>query len=444
MPWPQIVTEMASLKRFGAFFAFLSLAANTAYGQSVSISTNDPALTILTGTKVAGQSSATGTYQSLTTTRTLATTALSSGLTSIASNATTATVTYLTGTTSESKNSTSSATGAVPIPTNTRPCNGYPEFCNRQYSNITVVGAHNSPFVRAGSAAANQQLDVTTQLNDGIRFLQAQIQWPANGTVPHFCHSNCDLLDAGPITDWLTQVKDWVAEHPYDVVTVLLGNGNYSRPEKYVPHIESTGILQYVYTPPKVPMARDDWPTLGEMIMRGQRIVMYLDYDTNQTAYPWLMDEFSQMWETPFDPVDQAFPCAVQRPPDLSPENIRKRMYIMNHNLNVEISLLGSSILVPAVTQLNVTNGLTGFGSMGLSANNCLSDWGYPPSVLNTDYYNIGSYPGSVFEVAARINNVTYVNGTCCGSVSAAPRVEVMGPLMSMGLLWGAFWLLLA
>jgi hypothetical protein len=435
---------MALPKRFGALFCLLSLAIGTVHGQSVSIATDDPALTILTGTKEAGGESTTGTYQTPTTTRTLATTALSSGLTSIGSNTTSATVTYLTGTTSATKNSTTSATAAPPKPVNTRPCNGYPEFCDRKYSNITVVGAHNSPFVRPGSAAANQQLGVTTQLNDGIRFLQAQIQWPKNGSVPHFCHSACDLLDAGPITEWLTEVKDWVADHPYDVVTVLLGNGNYSRPEQYVPYIESTGILRYVYTPPKIPMARDDWPTLAEMILTGQRVVMYLDYDTNQTAFPWLMDEFSQMWETPFDPLDQAFPCTVQRPPDLSPEDIRKRMYIMNHNLNVEVSLLGSSIMVPAVTQLNVTNGVTGFGSMGLAANNCRSDWGYPPSVLNTDYYNLGPYPGSVFEVAAMINNVTYVNGTCCGSVSAAPRVEMMGTLVGAGLMWSAFWMLLA
>lgn len=441
----QILSEMAPPKRFGALFCLLSLAitTTTVHGQSVSITTTEEALTILTGTKQPGDGSATGTYKTPTTTRTLATTALSSGLTSIGSNTTTETVTYLTGTTSTTKNSTTSATPS-PKPVNTRPCNGYPEFCDRKYSNITVVGAHNSPFVRPGSAAANQQLDVTTQLNDGIRFLQAQIQWPKNGSVPHFCHSSCELLDAGPITDWLTEVKDWVAEHPYDVVTVLLGNGNYSRPEQYVPHIESTGILRYVYTPPKIPMARDDWPTLGEMIIKGERIVMYLDYDTNQTAFPWLMDEFSQIWETPFDPIDQAFPCTVQRPPDLSPEDIQKRMYIMNHNLNVEVSLLGSSIVVPAVTQLTVTNGLEGFGSMGLAANNCLSDWGYPPSVLNADFYNYGSYNGSVFQVAAMMNNVTFINHTCCGSVSAAPRVDMMGTLVGAGLMWSAFWVLMA
>lgn len=68
--------------------------------------------------------------------------------------------------------STSSAS-ATPLPTNTRPCNGYPEFCSRNYSNITMVAAHNSPFVMERNWAANQALDVTTQLNDGIRMCKS-------------------------------------------------------------------------------------------------------------------------------------------------------------------------------------------------------------------------------------------------------------------------------
>jgi hypothetical protein len=48
-------------------------------------------------------------------------------------------------------------------------CNGYAEFCDRKYSNVTYVVAHNSPFHRAHNAASNQDFDVTTQLDNGIR-----------------------------------------------------------------------------------------------------------------------------------------------------------------------------------------------------------------------------------------------------------------------------------
>ncbi|KAK3684904.1 PLC-like phosphodiesterase [Podospora appendiculata] len=424
---------------------------------SSSASTN-AGLTVLTGTRsdaLTEQATPTGPYQTFSSTITLATTSLASGsgLSSIAANGTTeilssatGTVTYLTGsiqssTTRSNATATTSTTVSAPKPTNTRPCNNYPELCDRKYSNITQVGCHNSPFVRAGSAAANQQLPVVDQLNDGVRFLQAQIQWPANATdgPPHFCHTSCDLLDAGPITEWLTSVKDWVASHPYDVVTILLGNGNYSTPDFYVPYIESTGLLQYIYSPPVAPLSLDDWPTLAAMILSGQRVVMFLDYMANQTAYPWLMDEFSQMWETPFDPVNASFPCTVQRPPDLAPKDAKNRLYLMNHNLNVEVSLLGTSVMVPAVSRLNVTNNVTGDGSLGLAALNCQADWGRTPNVLNVDYYNFGGFPGSVFEVAARANNVTY-NRACCGvaanGVARVRALEGRGALAGLGLLW--------
>ncbi|KAL6921971.1 hypothetical protein ACHAPO_002731 [Fusarium lateritium] len=322
-----------------------------------------------------------------------------------------------TGTTNGTSTTTTKAK-----PTNTQPCNDYVELCKRKYSNITMVGCHNSPFVRPGNSGSNQELEVETQLNDGVRFLQAQIQFPANSSVPHFCHSTCDLLDAGPITDWLTRVRKWVDSHPYDVVTILLGNGNYSHPDLYVPYIQESGILKYVYQAPYLPMSLEDWPTLESMIVRGKRVIMFIDYVSDQKKYPWLLDEFTQMWETPFDPLDRDFPCSVQRPPDLSEKSAKNRLYLMNHNLNAEFNVFGAEILVPAVALLNETNNDTGYGSLGLAANNCRSDWGRAPNILNVDYYNYGGFPGSVFEVAAQMNNVTY-DRKCCGLVaSLAPQ----------------------
>jgi hypothetical protein len=190
----------------------------------------------------------------------------------------------------------------------------------------------------------------------------------------------------------------------------------------YVPYIEQSGILRYIYTPPVVPMALDDWPTLNDMILKGQRVVMFLDYSADQERYPWLLDQFSQLWETPFDPTDQSFPCIVDRPPDLPENDARNRLYLLNHNLNIELSLLGANIPVPARAELNLTNSATGYGSLGAGATGCVVDWGRPPKFLNVDYYNYGSYPGSVFEVAAQMNNVAY-NRPCCGqAISGGPR----------------------
>lgn len=398
---------------------------------------NTDALTILTGTKSLPATqplTPTGPYTTYTSKITLSAATPSISASAPDGNGTSADVTYLTGSVTSSTSlagnfsASSSTTAAAPRPTNTTPCNGWVEFCDRKYSNVSMVAAHNSPFVRPGNTASNQQLDVTAQLDDGVRLLQAQIQWPANATEPHFCHTSCDLLDAGPITDWLGRVRDWVAAHPYDIVTVLLGNGNYSHPSLYAPFIERSGLLQYAYSPPFLPMALGDWPTFAEMILTGKRVVFFLDYMADQLAYPWLLDEFSQVWESPFNPLDRNFPCTVQRPPGLPAAAARDRLYLFNGNLNAEFKVFGASILVPAVSLLNQTHNVTGFGSLGEAARRCTDDWGRPPNFLNVDYYNYGE--GTVFQVAAKLNNVTY-DKVCCGKVpSSAAQVQPVGALV--------------
>lgn len=64
------------------------------------------------------------------------------------STSTSATQTILVGgtasSTSGNSTGTASSTTSSVQPTNTVPCNGYPSFCGRSYSNITHVAAHNS------------------------------------------------------------------------------------------------------------------------------------------------------------------------------------------------------------------------------------------------------------------------------------------------------------
>ncbi|KAK8186246.1 PLC-like phosphodiesterase [Phyllosticta citribraziliensis] len=326
-----------------------------------------------------------------------------------------------------------SATSSSATPTNTQPCNGYVELCDRKYSNITEVCAHNSPFTRSGSAAANQQYDVTVQLNDGIRMLQVQTHYNATKDKFNLCHTSCDILNSGTLDDYLADVSSWVSDHPYDVITILLGNADYVKVGNYTGVLENSGLKPYLYEPPQIPMGLEDWPTLSELILTGKRVLIFMDYEANQTAVPYVMDEFSHIWETPFDPTDQSFPCTVQRPPGLTDDQAHDHMYMINHNLNAEISLLGTSLLVPNTVELNVTNSnTTEYGALGRSANQCANMWGRPPNRLNVDYYNVGNFNGSVFAVAAHHNNVTY-HGGCCGrdSDSAAVADKPARPLFA-------------
>jgi hypothetical protein len=84
-------------------------------------------------------------------------------------------------------------------------CNGAEALCDRQYSNITWVGTHNSAFVGTG-VADNQHISIEEQLDMGVRFVTVQTR-DSDGAV-QLCHSSCDLLDAGSLADYLAKVKD--------------------------------------------------------------------------------------------------------------------------------------------------------------------------------------------------------------------------------------------
>ncbi len=290
-----------------------------------------------------------------------------------------------------------------------------------------MVTAHNSPFVKKQNAAANQELPVLTQLNDGIRMLQSESHW-VNNTI-YLCHTSCDILNAGTLESYLTTVVSWLSANPYEVISILMVNSDYIDPGNYSTPIINSGLRDYLYIPPEVPMSLDAWPTLSEMILTNKRVVFMLDYQANQTAIPWILDEFAQMWETPFSPTNMSFPCDPQRPPagiyGALPRS--NKMYMANHNLNIDISLAGFSLLTPAYGYLNATNADTlQEGALEAMSSNCTAQWDRPPNFLLVDFYNYGNFNGSVFQVAADANNVSYNRNSCCGkaSVSAAGKIR--------------------
>ncbi|BGP39161.1 hypothetical protein JCM10449v2_003099 [Rhodotorula kratochvilovae] len=292
-------------------------------------------------------------------------------------------------------------------------CNGHAEFCDRKYSNVSIIGAHNSYGVRAGSIAANQNYTVETQLDDGIRLLQ--VQGHMNGEELHLCHTLCLLLDGGTFTSYLSTVKTWLDANPNEVVTILMVNTEGVAPSVWAQSYTDSGLASYVYTPSSTPVAYDAWPTYQELISAGTRVVSFLAQNADTSSVPYLLDEFTNVWETPYDQTDNAFPCTVDRVTG----SAEGKMYLMNHFLDVNTTILGQTFAVPAEAELEQTNAVSGTGSLGAQASECLAQHGYYPTFTLVDYYDVGD--GSVFEYAAQLNGVTYTpveigNGTSSSS----------------------------
>lgn len=151
-------------------------------------------------------------------------------------------------------------------------CNGNAAFCSRSYSNVTLIGAHDSAFVGI-LPTENQVKSVADQLGAGVRFLQAQTH-ELDGQL-YMCHTSCDLLNAGLVTDYLNTVKTWMDGNPNEVLTLLLTNGDRVDVSKFGDAMSSVGLDKYAYTLPHQ-LKINEWPTLQEMINDGNRLVMFL------------------------------------------------------------------------------------------------------------------------------------------------------------------------
>ena len=151
-------------------------------------------------------------------------------------------------------------------------CNGNAALCSRSYSNVSLIGSHDSAFV-GELVTDNQDVSITAQLNDGIRFLQAQTHYFFD--VLSMCHTSCWELDAGSLKNYLSPIKTWLDANPDEVVTLLLTNGDSKDVSLFGDAFKSSGLDTYAYAP-SGKLSISQWPTLQEMIDAGDRLVVFL------------------------------------------------------------------------------------------------------------------------------------------------------------------------
>jgi hypothetical protein len=231
---------------------------------------------------------------------------------------------------------------------------------------VTYIGAHNSyatsknPF----ALSRNQKISLEDQLKSGVRLLQGQSHMK-DGQV-HLCHSSCDLFDGGSAEDYLKNVKKFLDENPNEVLTIIFTNPeDLDVKTLWEPVFTASGIDQLAFVPPSNPISFDKWPTLGEMIDTGKRVVVFMDFKADTSQVPFILPEFDFLWENEFSTTDPEFPCKVDRiSGPLKPE---EHMYMINHSLNEELFGI-DDIIVPNLFEAETTNSVE---SIVNNANTC-------------------------------------------------------------------------
>jgi hypothetical protein len=222
-------------------------------------------------------------------------------------------------------------------------CEGEAALCGRRLNEVVFAGTHNSFAASAepGWHFASQRYGIPRQLEDGIRALLLDIHFGVydratgrvrtdleaegsdrnkvaaqvppqalrvadriagevgvgtlNGTPePYLCHTLCEL-GAEPLDRELDAIRSFLESHSDQVLIVIV--------EDYVPSttieraFEQAGLTRYVAI---LDRARS-LPTLGELIERGQRLIVFSEKRGGTPS--WYMPAFSFIQDTPLGAV---------------------------------------------------------------------------------------------------------------------------------------------
>lgn len=304
-------------------------------------------------------------------------------------------------------------------------CNGHAELCDRAYDEVAQLATHNSMAAAAepGWFFPEQPDGIIAQLDHGVRVLlvdswygqrtdrrgiiatagssradaireargdhgalavraalrtRGAVGVEGRGAIrPYLCHAMCELGS----TEWqrsLEELRTWLDEHPREVVTLFVQDE--VTPEDTAAVVESAGLLPYVAGPPD-----EGWPTLGEMIDSGQRLVVLMENAGGGTTYPWLLQGFDWVQDTPYlfrDPAD--FSCEPNRGgPEAS-------LFLVNHWIKSKTRIAQNAAAVNAREVL------------GPRLEECAAERGQTPDYVAVDFYD----RGDALEVVDELNGL--------------------------------------
>jgi hypothetical protein len=271
-------------------------------------------------------------------------------------------------------------------------CNGHAALCTRQYGNTTFLGSHDSFAFSSNPLALSrtQEVDLEAQLKLGVRALQVQAHL-RDGEL-HFCHASCYLFDGGLVEDYLRKVKTFLDANPNEVVTIIIAN-KIDTPvmSKWKAVFDKSQMNNLAYVPPQPVMTRRDWPTLGNMISSGKRVVVFMDKGfkgRKEANAEFMLPEFKMLWEDSYDPTDIAFPCKVER--TAGPLAPREQLNLINHNLNANLlPVVGErGFLLPDRLNTPRTNSLDLILQHAAHCSKFVDDRN--PNFVLVDYVNVG------------------------------------------------------
>lgn len=256
-------------------------------------------------------------------------------------------------------------------------CNGSVALCDRRYDQVAYATTHNAmSSADNGWWLANQRRSIARQLADGVRGLMLDTHYADdNDHTVLLCHNLC-WLGSERLDKELNVIARFLDEHPHEVVTLIFESK--VSPADTGAAFAASGVLRHVYEHP----VGQPWPTLGEMIASGQRLVVFTDHGGG--AFPWYLAQWQHCLENPWAAWTQrAFGCAVNRG---QPGNA---LSVLNHFVSDPTPDRRVAAMVNRSRELLQ------------HARRCEREWKHVVNFVTVDHYD----EGDLFEVVDRLNS---------------------------------------
>jgi hypothetical protein len=264
------------------------------------------------------------------------------------------------------------------LPTAGNPCNGRDTYCSLRYDVTCFAATHDSA---ANSAPLwqhpSQDQPIGEQLNGGIRALSLSVYDDAG--VVTVCRGNCAEGNT-PLGVVLDDVATFLDENPREVLTLLLDGAlpAKSLAAEFVAH-----NLDALAEPHD---ASDPWPTLGEMIDSGTRLVVIAETDEAAEAGPaWLLPRRDLVWESGNDwPSLSAMTC------NPAVGDLSRPLYLVHQRL-VEAGEGGA----PADPSPKLAEEANELSIVTRRLQGCQKQFGHGPSFVAVDFSRVGDVVGA-------------------------------------------------
>ena len=266
-------------------------------------------------------------------------------------------------------------------------CNGSALLCNKKYNEVAYLTTHNAfNSSEDGFTLPNQNFNISTQLNDGVRGLMIDV-YDYFG-VPTVYHGN-SLLGTEPLITYLNDIHTFLVNNPNEVVSIILEC--YVDANSIETLVNQSGLNNYLYTH----TIGAAWPTLQEMITANTRLVIFSDVDDASASQQWYHYVWDYAVETHYSVSNQNdFNCDYNRGDPLND------LFIFNHFVT---SLVGTGS-VSSSTQANSNPFLID------RINQCWQEKNKFPNFITVDFYELGNTLEAVNMLNGIFLNVYEIN----------------------------------